>query len=889
MKQKNLPELLLPVGSKDMLTAAVSNGADAVYFGVPGWNARGRTVDFSLEDVASMISYAHIHGVKVYLAMNVLIFQNELESLPDLLEKILLLKPDAWIIQDIGLARLIRAIAPQTEIHASTQMTISSAEGANFLKPLGFNRVVLARENSIRNIADIRQKTDLELEVFVHGALCVSYSGQCLTSENFGGRSGNRGQCAQSCRLPYRMFIDGKEISVKNTPFLFSPHDLSALPFLNELTEVEIQSYKIEGRLKSPEYIAAVTKAYRQKIDGLKISSAILDSTETLFSRGFCDGWLHGIRHRQLVDGSFSNHHGQKVGTIQKIQGRTVFVESKNPTHPISIYAGDGILFEPLGAGARLFGITVETKSRSLIYHLEFGIEARPILQKLKVGEKVFRNDSPTLEKKLKISYTERDADRIVPVSIKLIAKENKPLTYFVQDAKGHGVQISGKILSQKIQDSSVAQTHSPSPAFEAALEKEAAALSGTAYFAHSLKIEADDHIFVRSKEIRPMRRLAIHTLDTLRAGKSIQKIQNDFAEEFSKYKLEIQNVAFPDNSANIQSDLSPKEFFSNSECSNATFVDAQSGYRFLKQENFHTSTKTANSQSANIPKLSVLVRHPNQIEALQGLPIQTVYMDFDWGVPYEPSLQLVRDFGFETGIATLRIHKPGENHYFKKMAKLAPEHILVRNLAALAVLSETPLTLEGDYSLNISNSLAANYLLKAGLKTFHPSLDLNADELFSLLQAVDSSKIEIALHQYLPAFHADYCAFAAFGAKAERFPECKAFCTKHKVEILDHKGKKHFLQSDSECRNTLFLGAPRSALRLLPDLRQAGVQSFRLEMLNDSPQAVHDKVSCYAQALSGEISLSEAIQKIDAEEKYGVSEGQLFNSQIWKNRKKTI
>ena len=192
----------MPVGTREMLEAAIQNGADAVYYGVPHWNARGRTEDFSFEDVAEMIRYARIRSVRTFLAMNILVFEREIRDLPEFLEKLIALKPDAFIIQDIGLARLIKAIAPDQEIHASTQMTLASAEAVNFASQLGFNRAVLARELSLKQIASIKEATPLELEVFVHGALCVSYSGQCLTSENFGGRSANRGQCAQSCRLP---------------------------------------------------------------------------------------------------------------------------------------------------------------------------------------------------------------------------------------------------------------------------------------------------------------------------------------------------------------------------------------------------------------------------------------------------------------------------------------------------------------------------------------------------------------------------------------------------------------------------------------------------------------------------------------------------------------
>ena len=303
-----------------MLEAAVQNGADAVYFGVPHWNARGRTEDFSFDDVYDMIRYARLRGVRTFLAMNVLVFERELRELPEFLEKIISLEPDAFIIQDIGLARLIRAIAPTQEIHASTQMTLASAEAVNLVAGIGFNRAVLARELSLKEIARIKEATPLELEVFIHGALCVSYSGQCLTSENFGGRSANRGQCAQSCRLPYRIFVDGKEFRDTDAQFLFSPHDLCALPKLNELEEIGVDSLKVEGRLKSPEYVAAVAKAYRKALNRIPLDGKDMEPLEVLFSRGLRAGWLDGDNHQELVDGTFSNHHGLFLGTVAKVE-----------------------------------------------------------------------------------------------------------------------------------------------------------------------------------------------------------------------------------------------------------------------------------------------------------------------------------------------------------------------------------------------------------------------------------------------------------------------------------------------------------------------------------------------------------------------------------------
>jgi putative protease len=215
------------------------------------------------------------------------------------------------------------------------------------------------------------------------------------------------------------------------------------------------------------------------------------------------------------------------------------------------------------------------------------------------------------------------------------------------------------------------------------------------------------------------------------------------------------------------------------------------------------------------------------------------------------------------------------------------PEFALVRNLGSLALLKDSGIPMVGDYSLNATNSASYDWLLAQGLEKLHPSWDLNSTQLFDLLKNIDGSKLELALHQYMPAFHSEYCAFARALTTGRRFPECKKICTQHKVEILDHKGERHFLQSDAECRNTLFVGKPQSALKLLPRLIAQNVSSYRLELLDEEPESVRRKIDIYTQAIRGKLDIDTAISKAGVEEKYGLSEGQLFNQSVWQDRKK--
>ena len=289
---RHLPELLAPAGDWECAKAAVENGADAIYFGLDKFNARMRAHNFTEADLPKLMEFLHRRGVKGYVTFNTLVFENELADAENYLRAIIAVGVDAAIVQDVGICKMIRSLSPDFPIHASTQMTISSAAGVEFARNLGCNLAVLARECSIAEIEKIHSATDpslgvppsggspaeppeggtpnfFPLEVFVHGALCVAYSGQCLTSESLGGRSANRGECAQACRMPYDLISDGQQVPLGDKRYLLSPQDLSGLEILPEIVRAGVASLKIEGRLKSPEYVASITRVYRQALDQL--------------------------------------------------------------------------------------------------------------------------------------------------------------------------------------------------------------------------------------------------------------------------------------------------------------------------------------------------------------------------------------------------------------------------------------------------------------------------------------------------------------------------------------------------------------------------------------------------------------------------------------------
>ena len=468
---------------------------------------------------------------------------------------------------------------------------------------------------------------------------------------------------------------------------------------------------------------------------------------------------------------------------------------------------------------------------------MEFGHDFD--IRQIAVGMQVYRNDSPALERELRKTFTDRNLEERIPVNMVLSGRIGEPLKLTISDGPRHTAEVEADTLLEAARNSENRSKNEADKALRDLAQKELSGLSATAYQLKHLDIQVERGAFIPGKVLRTLRQNAAEKLDQKR----------------TEWKA-----------------LNP---------------NASAGKAFLESARATFKAARNPAQSFNRPVISVLVRNPDQIAALKGLDIDCVIMDFDWGVKYDDSLQQIRDLGFAAGMATLRIHKPGESHYLKNILRLCPDFALVRNLGALSILKESGIPLTGDYSLNAANSLSYNWLLSQGLTTLHPSWDLNSTQLFDLLQNIDGSRLELTLHQYMPAFHSEYCAFARALTTGRRFPECGKICTKHKVEILDHKGERHFLQSDAECRNTLFVGKPQSALKLLPRLRNSGVNTFRLEMLTEDAETVRRKVVIYTQAIRGKISIEETIREAGIQEKYGLSEGQLFNESTWQDRKK--
>ena len=503
ISQNRQPELLSPAGNWDCARAAVANGADAIFFGLPKFNARLRADNFTEEDLPELMKFLHEHGVRGFVTMNTLIFTGEMKAAEQQLRLLDASGVDAIIVQDLGLARLARHVAPHLEIHASTQMTITSPEGLEFVDQLyQLDRAVLARELSLKEIGKFNPTQCVPLEVFVHGALCVAYSGQCLTSESLGQRSANRGECAQACRMPYTLVIDGVERDMEEVRYLLSPQDLAAVDLIPELVQQGVVSYKIEGRLKSPEYVAAITKVYRKAIDAAvaheesPITRDDRYAMEMTFSRGLSTGWLEGTNHPRLTHGKFGKKRGVYLGEVTGSERGWVELELASD---VPVKAGDGIVFDAgenrdQEQGSRIW----EVKGSRLLFHREqSGLDWK----RIKAGQKIWKTDDPKLNNALKASWKNA---KLTPV------RETIQVT--VSGSAGEPMVLtSGEVSVSSAELLESAQTRPFTTEF---LQKQLGRLGETGWQLGALDNQLEGAVMMAVSAVNRLRRALVDALD---------------------------------------------------------------------------------------------------------------------------------------------------------------------------------------------------------------------------------------------------------------------------------------------------------------------------------------------------------------------------------------
>lgn len=451
-----------------------------------------RADNFREDELPAVTSFLHSHGVKAYVTLNVLIFTDELEDAIAELQALHDAAVDAVIIQDVGLAEISRRMFPDLRVHASTQMTITSPEGVRFAEELGVKQVVLARELSLRELEKF--PPSVPLETFVHGALCVAYSGQCLTSEALGRRSANRGECAQACRMPYELIVDGALRDLGEKRYLLSPQDLAAVNEIPALIERGVASFKIEGRLKSPEYVAAVTSVYRKAIDaaleGIFEGASPEDwyRLEMTFSRGLFSGWMHGVNHQELVGARFGKKRGALIGRVAATFRDHVELESS----AIEIKPGDGIVFDTGGNTEREQGGRVfQVQGNNLFFE-----RGKIRFHEIPTGSRVWKTSDPVLDRELRSSFSgrlETDAERLLPLDLIVSGSAGNRLTVTCGD-----VLISSRVPLE------AALTR---PLETAGLKAQLGKLGGTGFCLRSLESRIEGDVILPISEINRMRR----------------------------------------------------------------------------------------------------------------------------------------------------------------------------------------------------------------------------------------------------------------------------------------------------------------------------------------------------------------------------------------------
>ncbi|MBQ9266905.1 MAG: U32 family peptidase [Clostridia bacterium] len=468
-------ELLAPAGSYEAFLAAVENGADAVYMGGKLFNARANASNFDLEELSKIVQYAHLRNVKIYITLNTLLNDQEMKEALDFAYSIYEIGVDAVIVQDLGLASVLHKHIPNLALHASTQMTVYDLEGVNELEKLGFTRVVLARELSMEEIKYICENTKLEIEVFVHGALCVCYSGECLMSSMIGDRSGNRGKCAQPCRMPYHLLEDGKEVG---DGYLLSPKDLSSIDLLKNFPNVT--SLKIEGRMKSPEYVATVVSNYRKYLDNGYALSEDKEDLKQIFNRGgFTTAYLEEKQGADMMCYEKPKNWGVYVGKVTNYDGRKFITLD----HVSNLHIGDGI---EVWNG--------KNESPSTIISEISGNKVGRISGKINIGDKVYKTSDKRLNQSARESFS-RGFVKKADVKVHVEVKENRPVKMKIED-----MEYVSEIIPQ------VAQKQ---PLTRETLCTQLGKTGNTPFRIKELTAEMDNNLFLTIGEINEIRREA--------------------------------------------------------------------------------------------------------------------------------------------------------------------------------------------------------------------------------------------------------------------------------------------------------------------------------------------------------------------------------------------
>jgi len=827
------PEVLAPAGEWDCVKAAVENGADAVFFGVGRFNARVRAKNFEEADLPELMAYLHGRGVKGYVTFNTLIFPEELAEAARTLRSIIAAGVDAAIVQDAGICRLIRRISPDFPIHASTQMTVTSAAGVDYARSLGASLAVLGREVSLPEMRQLQaeqgaQGAPLDLEVFVHGALCVAYSGQCLTSESLGGRSANRGECAQACRLPYELVVDGAVKPLGDKAYLLSPQDLAGIEVVPELIRAGVRSLKIEGRLKSPEYVAAITKAYRRAVDAswealvqggdadraaLRVRQEEDYPMQMTFSRGLHTGWLRGIDNQKLVHARFGKKRGAFLGTVVDVAPPGVTLRLEGPLKP-----GDGVVFDQGKPAEREEGGFVHgiEPARGGLTYVRFDRAGAIDWSRVLPGALLWKTKDQELDKLLHASWDRERPNHRRPIAARVIGRAGQPLRVEFNDGEGRVVTGETGVPC------AVAEKR---PMDAVSLNEQLGRLGDTGYALDGLEADLEGALIVPVSELNRLRRDLCDRLTALR-------------REPPRWTL-------------------------------------------LPYAPAATAVVAPAPEPAAEPLIVVVIREPEQLEPALAWGARVVYAEFEDPKKFRAAVARVRAYEQEAGRRVEfwamgpRVHKQGEDRVTEIVLSCEADGYLARNHDDLRAFAGK--RRRGDFSLNVANGLAAEWLMEQhGLEGLTASYDLDASQLAALLRSAPPAWFEVTIHQHMPMFHMEHCVFCAFLSPGKDYRDCGRPCEKHRVKLRDRVGAEHILKADAGCRNTLFNARAQTGAEYVADLLKLGVRRFRVEFVDEDADTVTRTLQKYQDLLEGRLAGTDLWNDLKVLNQLGVTRGTL-------------
>ncbi len=799
MTTRYTPELLAPAGSLDAVRAAVANGANAVYLGAERFNARDEGAQLTLDELDQACLIAHARGVRIYLTLNTLVKPAELGDALSLLGEAIDRGVDAAIVQDLGLVRLIQAVFPGFEIHGSTQLTVHDASGARFMHDMGVERVVLARENTLDDVRQIRSAVPaLGLETFVHGALCISYSGQCFMSGMISERSANRGSCAQSCRKDY-VLTDSTSRDELDRGYLISARDLAAHDQLAALADIGVSCLKVEGRKKKPEYVATVTRSYRTFLDRIGAGDDAPPTFEDvrplvqIFSRGNTAGMLVGREGRSYVTREQPDNRGHELGVVVGREGNDLLVDV---THPVC--DGDGLGFEPpSGVQGETRGFSVN-RARTISSRNGIIRQAIASREAVPAGWRVVRSADAALLERARASYATLASPikgRKHRLDVRLFGSAGGPLKAVFAVGDDSVEERSETTLVPADQRALVYPR----------LREQLARLGESPFALGDLDIVGlAGGLFIPVSEINRLRQRAVEQLVARRDWARVA----DRAARDERIALAIDHLA-------VDPHVDPAP---------APFV--------LSVEVFNLDdARAAAAAGASEVVFDPFIRHPvPPVSRLKNLAAELATV------------------GVSLRLRLPSIVRPEERPDLQKWLDLSLP--LLTGHAGLAVeLAGEGRDVVADYAVNVFNQHTASEFLRRSVRRIAVSLELTVEEILDVVAPWSGRRFDVLVYGRPEGMTIEHCVLsAAFGRIATT---CRDLCVqKHPVvELTDPAGYTFPLATDAACRNRLLHSRPIEGSEFIPRLWRAGIRGYRV-VFNVPGDPVATIVAEYADTL---------------------------------------